>query len=371
MKEVLFYYPQHFNRAKEGTNPFFNALLEACDCHGIKYDLFEEPDKGTDKPRNPTARKADTMFWTITILRKFFSILFPKKSFYWRERKTAKCFNIITFGRFRYRKYITISGSMFHFFSYLNPKGDVYDMQHGILFKRHPTFFDENMRLRPQFYPNNLHLLFWGKGYYNCFVKGEEKYMTGKAHIVGYPVRSKRPVCTLSTNEDSDAILVSLQFTNSLDRNGLEKLKEQLHRFLVTIQSSGKKILLKHHPRYNNCISIDDLLEEFNNVEISTEQFDELTQKILLHVTNSSTTAFEFAEYGIPTYFLTDSDGGIDSHFFFDEYDYPLYKDMPISEVLKRIEVSEKKKEDGEIVKNWYNNFYSPFDEEKFISLIR
>ena len=54
---VLFYYPQHFNRTDQGTNPFFDKLLETCDRHGVAYRLYEEPDRATDKPRNTKASK--------------------------------------------------------------------------------------------------------------------------------------------------------------------------------------------------------------------------------------------------------------------------------------------------------------------------
>ncbi|MBR7028670.1 MAG: hypothetical protein IKI05_04615, partial [Bacteroidaceae bacterium] len=42
--QVLFYYPQHFNRSAAGTNPFFDPLLQTCEEAGISYKLLEEPD---------------------------------------------------------------------------------------------------------------------------------------------------------------------------------------------------------------------------------------------------------------------------------------------------------------------------------------
>ncbi len=70
MKNLLFYYPQHFNRSDEYSNPFFDRMLDICDRHGISYDLIEEPDPATDKHRNPRARKGDVFFWTVTVIRK-------------------------------------------------------------------------------------------------------------------------------------------------------------------------------------------------------------------------------------------------------------------------------------------------------------
>ena len=142
MKKLLFYYPQHFNRSKNGTNPFFDRMLDICDREGIDYDILEEPDGETDKPRNVKASKADAFFWIVTAIRKIMATLFPNQDFYKREKKVAAVINLISAGRYRYEKYITISGSMYHLFASLNPNATVYDMQHGVLFKHHPTFFD-------------------------------------------------------------------------------------------------------------------------------------------------------------------------------------------------------------------------------------
>lgn len=41
--QVIFYYPMHFNRSKNATNPYFDPILEACEREGITYLLLEEP----------------------------------------------------------------------------------------------------------------------------------------------------------------------------------------------------------------------------------------------------------------------------------------------------------------------------------------
>lgn len=372
MKNLLFYYPQHFNRSEKGTNPFFDRLLDVCDLNSIKYDLMEEPDPGTDKPRNSRAIKADVFFWSVIVIRKVLGILLRRMSFFDREKYVAKVINAVTFGRFRYRTYITISGSMYHLFANLNPRAAVFDMQHGILYKMHPTFF-ENRRLKPQFFRRNLHFIFWGKGYEDNFVRGDEEVLKGRTHIVGYPIsvddghqRCEGP----TDNSSRRSVVVSLQFTNSLSSQGLEDMKNNLARFLDKMSELPVKLLLKHHPRYNKCISIDDLLQSHRNVELTDLSLCDLLDKALLHITFNSTTAFEFAQFGIPTYFIPCDGIRATESLFYKEYDYPLYADDSIADVFTRLTSPGGYKTDSDIVYRWYQRFYSPFDTAEFLKLI-
>ena len=67
--EVIFYYPQHFNRSKDGTNPYFDPLMKVCNENGIRYVVIEEPAGGTDKPHNSKTLRGDALLLTILILR--------------------------------------------------------------------------------------------------------------------------------------------------------------------------------------------------------------------------------------------------------------------------------------------------------------
>lgn len=370
MKKILFYYPQHFNRSKDGTNPFFDKMLEICDRNGISYDLMEEPDSGTDKPRNNKAKKADAFFWTATAIRKIISKIYTNEDFYKRERKVAKILNLVTAGRFRYENYITISGSMYHLFSHLNTSANVYDMQHGVIFKHHPTFFNQStLRLRPQFFPANLHFMFWGEGYRQCFVRGEEKIMAGKDHVVGYPAGNEnhKRYCDHS---DSRQIVISLQFTHDVCTEELLNMKKTLWLFLEETECLGVKVLLKNHPRYNNSIDIDDIFHRFKHATLTDKRLEELEASTLLHVTYFSTTAFEYAYFGVPTYFLPYGGKKNEDTLYYDEYSYPLYLGMDAKKVITRLGYADNYKEDSSIVREWYKRFYSPFDEQKFLRLI-
>lgn len=371
-KKILFYYPQHFNRSKEGTNSFFDLLIETCDKYGIPYDVWEEPDKGTNKPRNPKAKKADTFFWTITVIRKIFSILIKKKDFYQREKYVAKVLNLISFNRYKYGRYITISGSMFHLFAALNPKGKVFDLQHGVVYKHHPTFFEENtLKLRKQFCNPKLNFLFWGKGYEDCFIKGEEEILNGRTHVVGYPrILDIKTLDLKQGDPRRDLVVVSLQFTHSISYDERLQMKELLWKFLEETKNLKVEILLKNHPRFNNSIEIDDIFKHFNHVKLTNEPLEELADTAFLHVTFYSTTAFEFAEFGIPTYFLFNNNQPIGEILYKEEYQYPLYWDLSIQEVVERLKSLENREKDGESVLRWFQEFYSPYDEKAFLKAI-
>lgn len=367
MKNLLFYYPQHFNRSDEYSNPFFDLMLDICDRYGISYDLIEEPDQATDKHRNPRARKGDVFFWTVTVIRKGVSKLFPSKNFYAKEKIVARIINRITLGRYKYRNYITISGSMYHLFAAINPEASVFDMQHGVLYKDHPTFF-ENKRLRKQYYPSNLHFLFWGKGYDDIFIKDDEDVLANRTHVIGYPISEHNLQKSISSQRN---IIVSLQFTNDIVPEERAIDKKALDAFLAETEDSGYQVFLKHHPRYNNCIDIDDLLIRYKHVHLTTLPLTELISKVCMHVTYFSTTAFEFAAYGIPTYFIPADGRPAMYGIFYNEYNYPLYKGMRIRDVLSRLGEDKLLSSDTQKVKQWYKRFYSPFNEQKFLELIK
>ena len=68
--DVLFYYPQHFNRGENGENLFFKPLYESCKSNNISYLIFEEPDKKSDKDRNKEAVPFDFIYFLIVLLRR-------------------------------------------------------------------------------------------------------------------------------------------------------------------------------------------------------------------------------------------------------------------------------------------------------------
>lgn len=371
--KVLFYYPQHFNRSAVGSNPFFDPLIAICQKNGISYKLIEEPDWKTDKPRNSRAIKGDFLLVMIIALRKLFRRFSSEYDFYITESKIAKVINILTIGRLRYDHYITISGSLFHFLPSLKKNSKVYDLQHGILYKGHYVFFDQvnQQKLFPYYYAECLQWLFWGYGYRDCFIKNEENILAHRCHVVGYPISHSIKKLYDNSEKKNRTILVSMQFTADFDSSKLQIIKQMVASLLENLNGLGVKVFLKHHPRYNNVIDISDLYEAYPFVEETKESMEDLLSQIFLHVTLNSTTAFEFAEFGIPSFFMGSEEFPIKENLFYREYQYPLYRDLSIQKVAERLKDPSLFRQDAKIVREWYERFYTPLNEQVLLNLIR
>ena len=363
---IIFYYPQHFNRSKEGTNPYFDPLIGVCKENNIRYVIIEEPDGGNDKPHNTNTLKGDALFWTIVIFRKFLRIVF-KLEYLKQERYTAKFINIITFGKLKVNKYITISGSMEHLFCFINKKGKVYDLQHGIIYSKHQGYFYKDGKIRNEHYISNLNFLVYGEGTYNAFFKNNDNIniLKNRVKIIGCPLENGDK----GISKSGKKIFYSLQYTSDdlWDKNEFTKL------FIDSVKSISKyniQIEYKHHPRFDNSVDLQKEHKNYNILE-TKDRIDDIINRTKLHITYFSTTAFEFAVYGIPTYFLISDIIPDGKNIFYDEYEYPLYKDMSIEEVIERLENPIFRDEDANIVKEWYNKFYMPFDKQTFYDIIK
>lgn len=367
--KVLFYYPQHFNRSAHGTNPFFDALLETCEKNGISYKLIEEPDWGTDKPRNPKALKGDTLYLLILVLRKMVRCLRPGKPFYLNEAIVARILNVLTFGRLLYSKYISISGSLNELFLALNPKGQVFEMQHGIVYHNIISFFEKDGRLKEAYKNPNLHFLFWGEGYRQSVIRGHETELAQRTHVVGYPVAvDKTP--DSNVNDEDKVILISLQFTADWDMPMQMQVKQMLIECLEELRSSGRQVLLKQHPRYNNAIDISDIYQRFDFVRETHESLGKLICKTFLHVTYFSTTAFEFAAEGVPSFFMSNCNFSLERNLFYSEYGYPIFKEVKVGAVIAEMRQQSNYKAYSARVLKWYHSFYTSYKEVNFINYI-
>ena len=71
--DVVFYYPQHFNRGEYNENQFFKQLLLSCDNNNISYIVLEEPDYLLKSTRKSKATPFDFIYLVIIFLRKLYS----------------------------------------------------------------------------------------------------------------------------------------------------------------------------------------------------------------------------------------------------------------------------------------------------------
>ena len=365
--DVILYYPQHFNRSTKGTNPYFDSIVEVCKENKVKYLIMEEPDGEASNPRDPQCMKADAFFWVVTIMRKLIRVTHKGKISVDIDAKIAHVLDTITFHKFRAKRYITISNSMINVLAELNPNGVVYDYQHGIIFNGHPGYFVEKNKLAPSYAKSNRRIMLWGTLYRHAFdgvlFKDE---LHKRIRVVGYPIQISAIDVVY---QERKYIVISLQITSDGEMWYKHSTK-MLYECLEQLKQSGCKVLLKHHPRFNNEVDLNDVITKYPFVEFTSKSLVELVPLALFHITWSSTTSFEYANFGVPTYFLIDEVLPHGATIFYEQYHYPLYESMSLLEVVTRTTDKQIYKNDCKIVKEWYDSACTPFDKQQILETL-
>lgn len=365
--DVVFFYPRHFNRTADGTNPYFKPLIELCKNNSINYIALEEPAAGYQSDSHSV--KADVfVYFTLVMHRILMNVRgLPQHE---ADKLIGKLIDALTFHRLRAKTYITISNSMIDVLGELNPRGNVYDMQHGIIYCGHPGYFLSEKELKPAYKVENRRVLLWGTLY-----KDNLQELSGgidpdrKFIVAGYPLYKK--IDATSTIKDK-VIMVSLQFTGDISPEKAFHLMEMLERFADTAIKDGYSLILKHHPRFADEVDLNPLLQKYKGrINLTKDSLDELARKSMLHVTWGSTTTFEYAVYGVPTFFLYDGVFDWATNIFYGQYSYPLYKGMNAVQVLNRISEPEDYTTDCKAVKDWYESAYSPLNEDLLLKILK
>lgn len=368
--DILFYYPQHFNRNEKGTNSFFDPLIDLCEQNELSYLVIEEPDRGTTFPRNKKAYRFDLYFYLILLLRKSIPLIFFK-NFEKREQYIGTLIKMLTFGKFNTAVILTNSNSMGGFWRGYCPNARIVDYQHGVINSTQPGFFEKG-KATAHMNENNKEVAVWGIGFKNVFYQ-DKKYYENKVHVLGYSQLNQTEVIT---NENKNKIVFSLQFMTDFGLQLNQEMLFELKRVLKELNSIPNEIkpqiVLKNHPRHNNAVNLKCILDEFNFVTVMSDNEMLITSDYLLHVTFYSTTAFEMATKGIPTYFLVTENIRNGKTQFFDEYQYPISQNFTLGELWTTY------KNDDEIwslhsnlVKKWSNHFFEPFNKSNFLDLIK
>lgn len=365
--DVVFYYPRHFNRSADGTNPYFKPIIELCKNHSIKYIALEEP--ATGYPSDNHSIKADVLVYFALMMHRIL-INIMGLSLHEADKRIGRLIDVLMFHRLRAKTYVTISNSMIDVLGELNPRGNVYDLQHGIIYYGHPGYFLSEKELRPEFKIANRRVLLWGTLYKDNLRELPGGIDSDKKFIVaGYPLYKK--IDASSTMKDK-IIMVSLQFTGDISPEKAYHLMEMLERFADAAVNKGYSLILKHHPRFADEVDLNPLLHKYKGrIHLTKDSLDELARKSMLHVTWGSTTTFEYAAYGVPTFFLYD--GGFDwaTKLFYSQYSYPLYKDLNAEQVLNRISDRDDYTADCRTVKDWYESAYSPLNKNLLLKILK
>lgn len=361
--KVIFYYPQHFNRAN-GENEYFNLLIEVCKRNRVNYLIVEEPDKSTQAPRNKLADKFDIFLLIILAMRK----LIPLKwfsNFEVREQFIGKCLNLVSLGKFKASVYITLSNPLGGVFRGINKNARIFDCQHGIIPTSQPGYFQANCATE-RMVVNQKEVLVCGEGFRNSFLKVDPEYYSDKVFVIG-----KSNILPLKV-DFGNHILVSLQIIESENMpeqwfsDQVDLLFEQFQKLEGSDLLAEKTIYLKHHPRSTQTYDIRKLLQ-FSFVELYDHS---ILHDFLLHITFFSTTAFDYAASGIPTLFLYSNHIPQGKTVYIEEFEYPYGNIFTIQEWLVTLSGSHQKEIIHQEILNWYKRFYSHFDETLFLKLI-
>jgi len=342
--DVVFYYPQHFNRGGNGENLFFEPLYQACKRNSISYLVFEEVDLNSDKPRDKDVIPFDFIFYVILILRKL------KMTDIIIGKFLSKTF----LRRLKFTNCIVLSQSMLEVFRSVNNKAKLFDFQHGIIHSSKKNYI-EGHHVSDRISSNKIKLLLSGLGYKNILSDADKtNYLKDNSHVIGVPKMNSETFHNCSNNN----ILVTLQFTSDHTKIQNDKLLKELDEFIDA--NSLYTFYLKNHPRFNNEVDLKSLADK-KNVKTASLQLADCFQICSIHVTAYSTTAFECARFGIPTIFLNPLKE--DFNMFETDFLYPLKNDLNY--------IDQHYLECSTLVKKWESEYYSTFDELKFISLLK
>lgn len=339
--DVLFYYPKHFNRGENNENLFLEPLYKSCQLNNISYLIFEEPDRNSDKARNREAVHFDFIYFLIILLRKTG----------FTEQKIGKFLSFTFLSGITFKNYIVLSQSMLEIFRVVNKDAKLFDLQHGIIYSDKESYIQNNI-VNSRLSENNVELFVVGEGFKEILEAADSSnYFKRNIHVIG----TKKHKTFFHTHSNR-SVLVTLQITEDHTKEQNQKLLDEI----INMVNSHDDLIfyIRHHPRFKNDLDVSELFKKTN---VAPKDLIHCFRDCSIHVTSYSTTTFECAEFGIPTVFLKSLKDNF--NMFENEFKYPFDAN------LKDIFLNYKRYSDEVI--NWRERFYSEFDEQKFISLLK
>ena len=339
--DVVFYYPKHFNRGEDNQNLFLKPLFESCKKHNISYLVFEEPDRKSDKKKHKNSIPFDFPFYLILLLRKFG----------FRDKSSANILSFLFLRNLKFKNVIVLSQSLIEFFRGLNNEVRIFDMQHGIIHSNKESYISDG-KANSNISDSNVQLLLFGNGFKEILdLTDNTNYYKKSSHVIG--VERSKYFRHFNPNR---MVLITLQITE----DHTEKQNQEMLDEIIRIVDSNEDLdfYIRNHPRFNNCIDISELEKKTNK---APESLMECCALCSIHITEYSTTTFECAEFGIPTIFLKSLKE--DFNMFETDFKYPF--DVELIDVVK-----DYAKYSDEVI-SWRKKFYSDYDEDKFISLLK
>ncbi|MBE51029.1 MAG: hypothetical protein CMP51_04985 [Flavobacteriales bacterium] len=340
--DVLFYYPQHFNRGKKGENFYIDHLVDTCKNSNKEILIFEEPDIYTEKIRNDNSIPFDFIYFLIIFLRKLGL----------KEHQIGKLMSITLLRNLKFDNVIILSQSLLVFFRHLSRFSKVFDLQHGIIYSNKENYLSKG-RVVSTLLENNVQFLVYGNKFKETIIANMDNYFKQKVHVIGYYINNE-----VTLHQDfNHNILVTLQFTDdhTFDQNNI-LIESLIHYFTI---NNEYNFFLRDHPR-NVSFDYSRLLEFPNVNHCESINIIDSFKKSSIHLTAYSTSTFEASMYGIPTIFVNPLFN--DFNIFDKEYKYPVDKD------LRKIILNYKNY--STLVKQWSKGFYEGYNEKCFLSAI-
>ena len=178
--DVIFYYPQYFNRGKNGENYFFKHYYHACIKEKITFVTFEEPYAGS--LRNRDTIPFDFAFYLIVFLRK----VFQNKDQITKDRRIGRFLSYTLFKNIEFKNFIVLSQSMISVFAGMQPQSRIFDNQHGIIYPSKTSYFNGG-KVAKQLVFNNVHILVFGRRFREILIKKDTScFMDANSHIIGF-----------------------------------------------------------------------------------------------------------------------------------------------------------------------------------------
>ena len=366
---VIFYYPMHFNRGNGNENndfikPFVSTLVNA----EIPFKIIEEPDFKVKYPRNKKAIQFDFWFKVVIAIRKLIPLnLFS--NFEAREQWLGKTLRYLTFNYFKAEVVFTLSNSMAGFWRGYNPKARIIDYQHGIIDQNQIGFFEKSTAPEHITY-NKKEVAVWGNSF-KKFFENAGGYYKNNVHVLGYFKSITDNISLLKHNR----IVFSLQFLpgfgEKLNQEMYDKLEDVLRDLDALPNIHQPEVILRHHPRHENIISVKKLIERFNFVKLMDSSSILIPLDYSMHITFFSTVAFEMAMQGVPSYFLTTTNLNQGKKIFIEEYQYPGLNLTKVAEQWMMYCTDEDKwLADCKRVKEWSSKFFEPFNEKLLLEIV-
>jgi hypothetical protein len=339
--DVVFYYPKHFNRGDDNQNLFLKPLFESCKKYNITYLVFEEPDRKSDKKGHINSIPFDFTFYLIILLRKFG----------FRDKSSSNILSFLFLRNLKFKNVIVLSQSLIEFFRGLDKEAKIFDLQHGIIYSGKGSYISDG-KASSNISDNNVQLLLFGQGFKEILdVSDKTNYYKKSTNVLG--VQKSKYFRHFNPNRK---VLITLQITEDHTE---EQNKKMLDEIIKIIDSNEDlDFYMRNHPRFNNCIDISELVKKTN---LAPESLIECFALCSIHITSYSTTTFECAEFGIPTIFFQSLKE--DFNVFETDFKYPF--DIEIVDVIK-----DYSNYSDEVI-SWRKKYYSDYDEDKFISLLK